>query len=358
MLIALRYGTVQANQGPASSSNTSSLLSLVGACSPAVRVGDRCRARLGDHGDVGRSVSVQHHEVEPTVALPSSEACCCSPFWSTTTSARRLRRHDDAPTTCANVSSATSASTSATSPRWRTSHAGGGRQGHVRARRQRCRQVDVHQDPVGRAPAELGRVPACTATRSTSSRPEARNAGIATVFQDLALAPLMSIWRNFFLGVEPMQCFGRSYAQCVRKRTAKEEMPRWASTCATSTSRSVRCRAASASRWPSPSAVYFGARVLILDEPTSALGVKQSGVVLKYTRAAAERGLGVIFITHNPTRPRDIRSVIASWCSTADTVSATSPRTRSPASRAHPLDGRRRGAGRNSSTRSVSAGAR
>jgi simple sugar transport system ATP-binding protein len=47
-------------------------------------------------------------------------------------------------------------------------------------------------------------------------------------------------------------------------------------------------------------AVYFGARVLILDEPTSALGVKQSGVVLKYTRAAADRGLGVIFITHNP----------------------------------------------------------
>jgi simple sugar transport system ATP-binding protein len=46
--------------------------------------------------------------------------------------------------------------------------------------------------------------------------------------------------------------------------------------------------------------VYFGARVLILDEPTSALGVRQSAVVLKYTRAAAERGLGVIFITHNP----------------------------------------------------------
>ena len=48
-------------------------------------------------------------------------------------------------------------------------------------------------------------------------------------------------------------------------------------------------------------AVYFGARVLILDEPTSALGVRQSGVVLKYIRAAAERGLGVIFITHNPS---------------------------------------------------------
>lgn len=47
-------------------------------------------------------------------------------------------------------------------------------------------------------------------------------------------------------------------------------------------------------------AVHFGAKVLILDEPTSALGVKQSGVVLKYILAARDRGLGVIFITHNP----------------------------------------------------------
>ena len=47
-------------------------------------------------------------------------------------------------------------------------------------------------------------------------------------------------------------------------------------------------------------AVYFGARVLILDEPTAALGVKQSGVVLKYIAKARDRGLGVVFITHNP----------------------------------------------------------
>ena len=47
-------------------------------------------------------------------------------------------------------------------------------------------------------------------------------------------------------------------------------------------------------------AVYFGARVLILDEPTAALCVKQSGVVLKYTAAARDAGLGVVFITHNP----------------------------------------------------------
>ena len=54
-------------------------------------------------------------------------------------------------------------------------------------------------------------------------------------------------------------------------------------------------------------AVYFGAKVLILDEPTSALGVRQSGVVLRYIRAAAERGLGVIFITHNPHHKSEIK---------------------------------------------------
>jgi simple sugar transport system ATP-binding protein len=47
-------------------------------------------------------------------------------------------------------------------------------------------------------------------------------------------------------------------------------------------------------------AVHFGARVLILDEPTSALGVKQAGVVLKYVLQARDRGVAVLFITHNP----------------------------------------------------------
>jgi simple sugar transport system ATP-binding protein len=46
-------------------------------------------------------------------------------------------------------------------------------------------------------------------------------------------------------------------------------------------------------------AVYFGAKVLILDEPTAALGVKEAGVVLRYIAQARARGLGVVFITHN-----------------------------------------------------------
>src|SRR5262249_25699552 len=55
-------------------------------------------------------------------------------------------------------------------------------------------------------------------------------------------------------------------------------------------------------------AVYFGARVLILDEPTSALGVKQSGIVLRYILQARERGVGVIFITHNPHHAYPVRA--------------------------------------------------
>jgi simple sugar transport system ATP-binding protein len=46
-------------------------------------------------------------------------------------------------------------------------------------------------------------------------------------------------------------------------------------------------------------AVYFGAKVLILDEPTSALGVHQAAIVLKYVAQARQRGLGVVFISHN-----------------------------------------------------------
>ncbi len=46
-------------------------------------------------------------------------------------------------------------------------------------------------------------------------------------------------------------------------------------------------------------AIHFGARVLILDEPTSALGVKEAEIVLRYIRHAKDRGVGIVFITHN-----------------------------------------------------------
>jgi len=131
---------------------------------------------------------------------------------------------------------------------------------------------------------------------------DARRAGIATVYQDLAIAPLMSIWRNFFLGEEPTKGWGptRRFDIAFAKSTAREQMAQMGIDVRdpdqpVGTLSGGERQAVAIAR-----AIYFGARVLILDEPTSALGVKQAGVVLRYIVQAAQRGLGVIFITHNP----------------------------------------------------------
>jgi len=131
---------------------------------------------------------------------------------------------------------------------------------------------------------------------------EALDKGIATVYQDLAVVPLMPVWRNFFLGSEmtkgPWPIRRLDIEQM--KKTADHELREMGivlddleQPIGTLSGGQRQCVAIAR-------AVYFGARVLILDEPTAALGVKQSGVVLKYVAAARDRGLGVIFITHNP----------------------------------------------------------
>jgi simple sugar transport system ATP-binding protein len=131
---------------------------------------------------------------------------------------------------------------------------------------------------------------------------EARHAGIATVYQDLAMVPLMSIWRNFFLGEEPTKGRGpvTRFDVAFAKRTAREQLAQMGIDVRdpdqpVGTLSGGERQAVAIAR-----AVYFGARVLILDEPTSALGVKQAGVVLRYIVQARDRGVGVIFITHNP----------------------------------------------------------
>jgi simple sugar transport system ATP-binding protein len=131
---------------------------------------------------------------------------------------------------------------------------------------------------------------------------EAKERGIATVFQDLATVPLMSIWRNFFLGSEPTKSFGPLKYVDVKfaQQTMHAEMRKMGIDVRdpdqpVGTLSGGERQAVAIAR-----AVYFGAKVLILDEPTSALGVKQSGVVLRYVAQARDRGLGVIFITHNP----------------------------------------------------------
>jgi simple sugar transport system ATP-binding protein len=138
-------------------------------------------------------------------------------------------------------------------------------------------------------------------TRFRSPR-EALDRGIATVYQDLAVVGLMPVWRNFFLGSEPRRGRGplsRLDAGLMR-RTTREALARMGielrdvdQPIGTLSGGERQCVAIAR-------AVHFGARVLVLDEPTAALGVKQSGMVLKHIAAARDRGLGVVLITHNP----------------------------------------------------------
>lgn len=130
---------------------------------------------------------------------------------------------------------------------------------------------------------------------------DALDRGIATVFQDLAMIPLMSITRNFFMGREPVKGWGpfRRFDLGAASRIARDEMAKIGidvrdPTQAVGTLSGGERQCVAIAR-----AVYFGARVLILDEPTSALGVKQASVVLRYVAQARARRLGVIFITHN-----------------------------------------------------------
>ncbi|MBC3186467.1 sugar ABC transporter ATP-binding protein [Corynebacterium sp. zg-331] len=124
-------------------------------------------------------------------------------------------------------------------------------------------------------------------------------AGIATVHQNLSVVGEMSVWRNFYLGREDTNRWGILRTSRMRRETRRAlaelgvtiedvDVP------ISSLSGGQRQVVAIAR------AVHSGARVLILDEPTAALGVRQSGMVLDLIEAARDRGVAVVFITHNP----------------------------------------------------------
>ena len=130
---------------------------------------------------------------------------------------------------------------------------------------------------------------------------DAMEAGIATVFQDLAMIPLMSVTRNFFMGREPTK--GKGLAKRFDLKTANditmEEMRKMGINLrgpdqAVGTLSGGERQTVAIAR-----AVYFCAKVLILDEPTSALGVRQTSNVLATIDKVRNQGVGVVFISHN-----------------------------------------------------------
>lgn len=131
---------------------------------------------------------------------------------------------------------------------------------------------------------------------------DALDRGITTVYQDLAMVPLLPVWRNFFLGSEILRgpTFLRQLDANAMRTFTNEELMKFGVALPDIEQPVLRLSAGQRQVVAIARAIYFGARVLILDEPTAALGVRQSAVVLKYVAATRDAGLGVILISHNP----------------------------------------------------------
>jgi len=127
------------------------------------------------------------------------------------------------------------------------------------------------------------------------------DAGIATVYQDLAMIPLMSVSRNFWMGREPQRRLGpfKLYDSAKANSVTMEEMARMGINLREADQAVGTLSGGERQTVAIARAVYFGARVLILDEPTSALGVRQTANVLSTIDKVRKKGIGVVFITHN-----------------------------------------------------------
>jgi len=126
-------------------------------------------------------------------------------------------------------------------------------------------------------------------------------AGIATVHQHLAMIPLMSVSRNFFMGNEPIKKVGplKFFDHEKANEITMAEMRKMGINLrgpdqAVGTLSGGERQTVAIAR-----AVHFGAKVLILDEPTSALGVRQTANVLATVDKVRKQGIAVVFITHN-----------------------------------------------------------
>jgi simple sugar transport system ATP-binding protein len=130
---------------------------------------------------------------------------------------------------------------------------------------------------------------------------EALDRGIATVFQDLAVVPIMPVFRNFFIGREPTSGWGpwRHFDLRAARKVSREQLHRIGIDLDDVNRPVLTLSGGQRQSVAIARAIHFGAKVLILDEPTSALGVREAAIVLRYVRKARDQGVGVILITHN-----------------------------------------------------------
>lgn len=155
----------------------------------------------------------------------------------------------------------------------------------------------------------LGRVAVDSKPVAFRSPRDARAAGIATVFQEIGTLPLMDLGRNFFLGAEPTVGRGplRRLDLKYAHRVAVEELRRFGIQRSIEGKQMVGTlsggerQALAISR-----AVHFGARVLILDEPTAAMGVRESEIVLRVLSGVRDQGVAILLVTHNPLQAHEI----------------------------------------------------
>ena len=130
---------------------------------------------------------------------------------------------------------------------------------------------------------------------------DAMATGVATVYQDLALIPLMSVTRNFWMGREPVKRWGplRLFDLPYANDVVMEEMARIGINLREPGQTVGTLSGGERQTVAIARAVYFGAKVLILDEPTSALGVRQTKNVLSTIDAVRKQGIAIVFISHN-----------------------------------------------------------
>ena len=134
-----------------------------------------------------------------------------------------------------------------------------------------------------------------------SSPRDAMEAGIATVYQDLAMIPLMSVTRNFWMGNEPLQKYGPFSVMDFKmaNEVTMNEMKKMGINLREPSQAVGTLSGGERQTVAIARAVFFGAKLLILDEPTSALGVRQTANVLANVDKVRNQGIGVVFITHN-----------------------------------------------------------